>query len=172
MHTSKLPVLPADDPIALKDLRLAGFDFDGATKLLGSLGTADLARLPSAVVAATTAAQRRNFEVFVGANRALSEAAREIGKQQVELLRECAGDFAGAVKDMMVADSAEARVRRQIDFTKRAMANAARHLRESSAIASRSREHLLDAVGRGVAGAFDELREASSKAVGGPGKHR
>lgn len=157
MSEAGLPFNPAGVPKVLEELRAIGLDLYDPRKLFAGLESGDMARMSRSAIQASAALRKRNLDALAASNRALVEGACALGKCQAELLRKCVTDFTEQARAATASDGATPRMERQLDYTRRSMANAARHLQESIDILSRTRGRLIDVVGRQVADAFDEL---------------
>ncbi|MBV8778972.1 MAG: phasin family protein [Alphaproteobacteria bacterium] len=142
----------------MSDARSSIFDFD-LTKIFADL------RLRPLDVEAVWAAQRRNIEAFSQANQVAVEGVHAVAKRQIELTQQTLEDLSSWVREMAQPVSAEDRIAKQTEYTKKMIDKGLAHGREVAALAAKAGAEASEVLQRRTTEGLDELRAFTCKSA-------
>jgi len=109
--------------------------------------------------------QRRNIEALSAANQAMAESFQTISRRQAELMQEQVEDMLKTSKDVASANSPEAGVAKQAEFTKKWLTQSLNNFREIAEMANKSNAEIMDVLSDRTVKSMDEMNSAAKKAA-------
>lgn len=122
-------------------------------------------KLPSIDGEALIASQRKTFETITKANRVAFEGVQTLFQRQAEIVRDGMQEVAKAAQELSTASTAEARLEKQADLTKRAYEAALANFSELSELVTKSNAEAAALINKRVAESIDEYKAALKKAA-------
>ncbi|MGH6947524.1 MAG: phasin family protein [Kiloniellales bacterium] len=122
-------------------------------------------KLPSIDGEALIASQRKTFETFTKANRVAFEGVQSLFQRQAEIVRDGFQEAAKAAQELTAASTAEAKLEKQADLTKRAYEVALANFSELSGLVTKSNTEAAALINKRVAESIEEYKAALKKAA-------
>jgi phasin family protein len=142
----------------MPDGRTPFFDFD-VTKMFADF------RFRPFDVEAVWAAQRRNIEALSQANQLAVEGAHALAKRQIEMTQQTLEDFSALVREMTQPVSAEDRIAKHTEFTKKMIDKGLTHGREVAALAAKAGSEATEVLQKRATEGIDEMRAFACKSA-------
>ncbi len=132
----------------------ANFDFSkfDPTKMLGDL------KLPGVDMEAMMAAQRKNIEAVVSANKVAIEGMQAVAKRQAEILAEYMGTFTSTAQQLAGSGSPQEMTGKQAELVKDAMEKALTNMRELAEMVGKSNTEAFEVINNRVHESLNELK--------------
>jgi phasin family protein len=132
------------------------FDFD-VTKMFADF------RFKPFDVEAVWAAQRRNLEAFSQANQLAVEGAHAVVKRQIEMTQQSFEDLSALMRDMTQPVSAEDRIAKHTEYTKKMIDKGLTHGREIAMMAAKTGSEAAEVLQKRTTEGLDEMRAFACK---------
>jgi len=132
------------------------FDFD-VTKLFADF------RFRPFDVEAVWAAQRRNIEALSQANQLAVEGVHAVAKRQIEITQQALEDLSTLVREMAQPTSAEDRIAKHTEYTKKMIDKSLTHGREIAALAAKAGSEASEVLQKRTTEGLDEMRAFACK---------
>jgi phasin family protein len=142
----------------MSDTRNGFFDFD-VTKMFADF------RMRPFDVEAVWSAQRRNIEAMSQANQLAVEGVHAVAKRHIELTQQTLDDLTALVRDMAQPVSAEDRIAKHTEYTKKMIDKGLAHGREVAALATKAGSEASEVLQRRAIEGLDELRSFACKSA-------
>ena len=121
-------------------------------------------KLPTVDNGAVVEAQRKNVEALAEANKLVFEGWQAIAQRQSEIVREAAGEFTSAVRDLTAeGDSVEKRIAKQTDLVKRGFEQSLANARELTELGVKSQGEAANRLSHRFVESLDEIKSAFEK---------
>ena len=121
-------------------------------------------KLPMVDNGAVVEAQRKNVEALTEANKLVVEGWQAIAQRQSEIVREAAGDFTAALRDMSTEGaSVEAQLAKQTDRVKQGFEQALANARELTELGVKSQGEAANLLSHRFIESLDEVKSAFEK---------
>lgn len=121
-------------------------------------------KLPMVDNDAMVKAQRKNVEALTEANKLVVEGWQAIAQRQSEIVREAAGEFSSALRDMTSQGaSVEARLAKQTDMVKHGFEQALANARELTELGVKSQGEAANLLSHRFIEGLDEVKAAFEK---------
>ena len=121
-------------------------------------------KLPMVDNGAMVEAQRKNVEALTEANKLVVEGWQAIAQRQSEIVRNAAGDFTSAVRDMTKdGDSVASRLAKQTDLVKQGFEQAVANARELTELGVKSQGEAANLLSHRFIESLDEIKSAFEK---------
>jgi len=140
----------------MPDVRTPFFDFD-VTKIFADF------RFRPFDVEAVWAAQRRNIEALSQANQLAVEGVHAVAKRQIEMTQQALEDVSTLWREMTQPSSAEDRIAKHTEFTKKMIDKSLTHGREVAALAAKAGTEASEVLQRRTTEGLDEMKAFTSK---------
>jgi phasin family protein len=142
----------------MSDARTSFFDFDVAKMF------ADF-RFRPFDVEAVWAAQRRNIEALSQANQLAVEGAHAVVKRQIEMTQQTFEELSTLMREMVQPSSAEDRIARHTEFTKKMVDKGLSHGREIAMMATKTGTEAAEVLQKRTTEGIDEMRAFACKSA-------
>lgn len=116
-------------------------------------------QMPGLDVDAMVAAQKRNMEAVIGANRAVFEGAQAVVRRQVELLQETMGQASHSVREMGTSGSPPEVVAKQAELAKQTFEKASSTMKELSDIVAKSNSEAAGIINARIGASLTEMQD-------------
>ena len=140
----------------MSEARTSFFDFD-VTKIFADF------RLKPFDVEAVWAAQRRNMEALSRANQLAVESVHAVAKRQLEITQQTLEDMSALVREMTQPVSAEDRIAKHTEYTKKMIDKGLTHGREIAALAAKAGSEAAEVLQKRTTEGLDEMRAFACK---------
>jgi phasin family protein len=140
----------------MSDARPSFFDFD-VTKMFADF------RLRPFDVEAVWAAQRRNLEALSQANQLAVEGMHAVVKRQIEMTQQTLEDVSTLVREMTQPVSAQDRIAKHTEYTKKMIDKGLTHGREIAAMAAKAGSEATEVLQKRTTEGLDEMRAFACK---------
>ena len=140
----------------MPDVRTPFFDFD-VTKIFADF------RFRPFDVEAVWAAQRRNIEALSQANQLAVEGVHALAKRQIEMTQQALEDVSTLWREMTQPSSAEDRIAKHTEFTKKMIDKSLTHGREVAALAAKAGTEASEVLQRRTTEGLDEMKAFTCK---------
>jgi phasin family protein len=134
------------------------FDFD-MTKMFADF------RMKPFDVEAAWAAGRRNLEALSQANQLAVEGAHAVVKRQIEMTQQTFEDLSTLVREMTQPSSAEDRIVKQTEYTKKMIDKGLTHGREIAMMAAKTGTEAAEVLQKRTTEGLDEMKALACKAA-------
>ncbi|HTQ33931.1 MAG TPA: TIGR01841 family phasin [Stellaceae bacterium] len=142
----------------MPDVRTPFFDFD-VTKIFADF------RFRPFDVEAVWAAQRRNIEALSQANQLAVEGVHAVAKRQIEMTQQTLEDVSTLWREMTQPSSAEDRIAKHTEFTKKMIDKSLTHGREVAALAAKAGTEASEVLQRRTTEGLDEMKAFTCKSA-------
>lgn len=140
---------------------MAGFD---PSAMLSEMTSAlKNMKVPGLDVESMVAAQKRNMEAVIGANRAIFEGAQAAVHRQVELLQETMSQATQGVRDLGKSSSPPEAVAKQAELAKQTFEKASSTMKELAEIVAKSNSQAASIIHSRIGASLTELQDMLSK---------
>lgn len=133
--------------------------FDPTALLSEMTGALKKLNMPGLDVDAMVAAQKRNMEAVIGANRAMFEGAQAVMRRQVELMQEAMNQAMHSVRDLGTSASPPDVVAKQAELAKQTFEKASATLKELGEIVTKSNSEAASIIHARIGASLGELQE-------------
>jgi phasin family protein len=142
----------------MPDVRTPFFDFD-VSKMFADF------RFRPIDVEAVWAAQRRNIEALSQANQLAVEGVHALAKRQIEMTQQTLEDVSSHVREMTQPASAEDRIAKHTEFTKKMIDKGMSHGREVAALAAKAGVEATEVLQKRATEGLDEMKAFTCKSA-------
>jgi phasin family protein len=133
------------------------FDTADVSKLFGGF------TLPGFDFEALMAVQRKNLEAFTQANQLAIEGFQAFAKMQVDLTRTAIDEASALMRDWAETGAPEAKLHKQAEFAKNALAKGVSNTRELVELASKTQTEAFDVLKKRFTESVDEMASFAKK---------
>lgn len=120
-------------------------------------------KIPGIDFTTLAAAQRRNLEALVAANKLALEGAQAIGRRQAEIIRQTIEETVAAAQSVLDKSPPEERAVKQTELAKLAFEKSLNNMHELAELIAKSNREAFDVINKRVAELLDELKAAIVK---------
>lgn len=127
------------------------------TKMMGQY------KLPGLDVEALMAAQKKNVDALIAANRTALEGMQAMMKRQAEIMQETLSEAQKALTSMGKGSSPQEVVAAQADFAKAAFERGLTNMRELAEMVSKSQKEAAAVINQRISAQLQEMRDVALK---------